>query len=473
MKWQLIKDPVKRAHLELNEEHAKLQRNRLMLDNQLKDYDSLIENRKLYSEKLEKRKLEKQEYENNYQKDLFEGIERRSAEEQKAGVDRYDLSISKLEGQLKTISQKLIAMDIKNDQDEINFSTKILEKQKVLDKKIEELTSTENVAKVAGKYKKIIEQERIENLEKMLTEPLNEIIVKDMLPAHINEYNVRESRYKAVIGNIKSTPEQIEAATIKWEKFKKKYDEEHNNVKPEKKEEDKEHVPEKIVEPVKETKAVTTPEKNSFSNTGKTPVQYDLFSENETTTQKVEVQKIDGKALIVSNAKDRKYPSVLTHEFIAKNNFYPPFVKNGSNYIIRCNVKDVVMSNGGLSSNPIDIELTKDQFAQMIVYHKEEEKLRRTEEAIKNNKSPAPLTPAAVFTDTVHAAKVTEAQKQLILENAPSLSEKGIQDKWTSMVSELSEQVKKIEQSAKMQQHNFENNNEQKQPEKDIGYDLF
>lgn len=473
MKWQLIKDPVKRAHLELNEEHAKLQRNRLMLDNQLKDYDSLIENRKLYSEKLEKRKLEKQEYENNYQKDLFEGIERRSAEEQKAGVDRYDLSISKLEGQLKTISQKLIAMDIKNDQDEINFSTKILEKQKVLDKKIEELTSTENVAKVAGKYKKIIEQERIENLEKMLTEPLNEIIVKDMLPAHINEYNVRESRYKAVIGNIKSTPEQIEAATIKWEKFKKKYDEEHNNVKPEKKEEVKEHVPEKIVEPVKETKAVTTPEKNSFSNTGKTPVQYDLFSENETTTQKVEVQKIDGKALIVSNAKDRKYPSVLTHEFIAKNNFYPPFVKNGSNYIIRCNVKDVVMSNGGLSSNPIDIELTKDQFAQMIVYHKEEEKLRRTEEAIKNNKSPAPLTPAAVFTDTVHAAKVTEAQKQLILENAPSLSEKGIQDKWTSMVSELSEQVKKIEQSAKMQQHNFENNNEQKQPEKDIGYDLF
>lgn len=480
MKWQLIKDPYKRAELELNETRVKLNREKLMLDNQLKDYDSLIENRKLYSDKLEKRKLEKQEYENNYQKDLFEGIQRRSEEEQQTGVARYDLSISKLEGQLETINKKLTAMDIKTDQDEINFSTKILEKQKALENKIEELESPENKAEVAGKYKKIIEQEKIENLEKMLTEPLNEVIVKDKIPAHVNEYNVRESRYKAVIENVKSTPEAIEAATVKWNKFKKEYDEKYNNVKP--KDQPQKVVEEKPVEvkenSVKAAETTSKSEKTIVSNIGKKAAKeqlllFDFDDFDKQPGPKVEVQKIDGKTLIVSNAKDRKYPSVLTHDFIAKNNFYPPFVKNGSNYIIRCNAKDVVMFNGGLSSNPIDIELTKDQFAQMIVYHKEEEKLRRTEEANKNNKSPAPLTPAVVFTDTVHAAKVTEAQKQLILESAPSLSEKGIQDKWTSMVSELSEQVKKIEQSAKMQQHNFENNNEQKQPEKDIGYDLF
>lgn len=480
MKWQLIKDPYKRAELELNETRVKLNREKLMLDNQLKDYDSLIENRKLYSDKLEKRKLEKQEYENNYQKDLFEGIQRRSEEEQQTGVARYDLSISKLEGQLETINKKLTAMDIKTNQDEINFSTKILEKQKALENKIEELESPENKAEVAGKYKKIIEQEKIENLEKMLTEPLNEVIVKDKIPAHVNEYNVRESRYKAVIENVKSTPEAIEAATVKWNKFKKEYDEKYNNVKP--KDQPQKVVEEKPVEvkenSVKVAETTSKSEKTIVSNIGKKAAKeqlllFDFDDFDKQPGPKVEVQKIDGKNLIVSNAKDRKYPSVLTHDFIAKNNFYPPFVKNGSNYIIRCNAKDVVMFNGCLSSNPIDIELTKDQFAQMIVYHKEEEKLRRTEEANKNNKSPAPLTPAVVFTDTVHAAKVTEAQKQLILESAPSLSEKGIQDKWTSMVSELSEQVKKIEQSAKMQQHNFENNNEQKQPEKDIGYDLF
>lgn len=477
MKWQLIKDPYKRAELELNETRVKLNREKLMLDNQLKDYDSLIENRKLYSDKLEKRKLEKQEYENNYQKDLFEGIQRRSEEEQQTGVARYDLSISKLEGQLETINRKLTAMDIKTNQDEINFSTKILEKQKALENKIEELESPENKAEVAGKYKKIIEQERIENIEKILTEPLNEVIVKDKIPAHVNEYNVRESRYKAVIENVKSTPEAIEAATAKWNIFKKEYDEKYNNVKP--KDQPQKVVEEKPVEvkenSVKAAETTSKSEKTIVSNTGKIAAkeQLLLFDFDKQPEPKVEVQKIDGKTLIVSNAKDRKYPSVLTHDFIAKNNFYPPFVKNGSNYIIRCNSKDVLMFNGCLSSNPIDIELTKDQFAQMIVYHKEEEKQRRTEEAIKNNKSPAPLTPAAVFTDTVHAAKVTEAQKKLILEKAPSLSEKGIQEKWTSMVSELSEQVSKIEQTAKIQQNNFEKNNEQKQPEKDIGYDLF
>ena len=166
MKFDLIKDPEKRAAIDISGEKADKEQKLLMLENQVKEYDQLGESRKKYKELLEQREDDKKEYVERYKQSVFEGDARRTEEEQKTGEARYDKTINNLKTQLSNINRKYIAIGIENSDDEHNFAVKIAEQKKAISDEIAKIESKEHLMEVKEKYDVKLENEHRERLER-------------------------------------------------------------------------------------------------------------------------------------------------------------------------------------------------------------------------------------------------------------------------------------------------------------------
>ncbi len=285
-KWALIKDPGRRADLEITEKLAVLNKEMLMYENQLSDYDSLIKSRKDFSERLESKKKQKEEYVNNYQQSLFSGNARRTEDEQQQGIERFNKSINDCEKQLSNITAKFLEMGIENSEDEITYSSKINEKKAEVQKKVDFLKSDENKTAVVEKYREQIQSELLEKNERLQKSPLHEAILNDLVPFSVVEYQVQRERYENALKNKDKNPKEFIKAEKRWNDFIKKRNNEEiekpSAQKIETKDNDKkvlsETTPEKSEKPVAAEKIITAtatsePKKN------KSVIQLSLFEE--------------------------------------------------------------------------------------------------------------------------------------------------------------------------------------------------
>ncbi|MGN0730345.1 MAG: SNF2-related protein [Treponema sp.] len=285
-KWALIKDPGRRADLEITEKLAVLNKEMLMYENQLSDYDSLIKSRKDFSERLESKKKQKEEYVNNYQQSLFSGNARRTEDEQQQGIERFNKSINDCEKQLSNITAKFLEMGIENSEDEITYSSKINEKKAEVQKKVDFLKSDENKTVVVEKYRKQIQNELLEKNERLQKSPLHESILNDLVPFSVVEYQVQRERYENALKNRDKNPEEFIKAEKRWNDFIKKRNNEEiekpSSQKNETKDNDKkvlsETTREKSEKPVVAEKIITA-DAASEPKKNKSVIQLSLFEE--------------------------------------------------------------------------------------------------------------------------------------------------------------------------------------------------
>lgn len=285
-KWALIKDPGRRADLEITEKLAVLNKEMLMYENQLSDYDSLIKSRKDFSERLESKKKQKEEYVNNYQQSLFSGNARRTEDEQQQGIERFNKSINDCEKQLSNITAKFLEMGIENSEDEITYSSKINEKKAEVQKKVDFLKSDENKTAVVEKYREQIQSELLEKNERLQKSPLHESILNDLVPFSVVEYQVQRERYENALKNKDKNPEEFINAEKRWNDFIKKRNNEEiekpSSQKNETKDNDKKVLSETTLEksekPVADEKIITA-DAASEPKKNKSVIQLSLFEE--------------------------------------------------------------------------------------------------------------------------------------------------------------------------------------------------
>ena len=220
MKYELIKDPVKRAKIEIQQQVEELKNKILMLDNQLKDYDQLETNKVKFKEKLEQRKKSKEEYINNYKESIRNGQANRTEEAQQIGIERHNKAINDFEKQLDNIERKYLSMGINKENDKKEFSEKILIKRAALIDKNEKIISPENVRLVVEKYKTLLNKESQEAKKRETNKSLHNNIINDLKPMEIVEFNIKSERYEKAI-NEASQNNNIKEK----ERLKKEYEE--------------------------------------------------------------------------------------------------------------------------------------------------------------------------------------------------------------------------------------------------------
>lgn len=141
---------------------------------------------------------------------------------------------------------------------------------------------------------------------------------------------------------------------------------------------------------------------------------------------------------------------IFKHDFMVKNNFYPPFVSsNDGKYIVRCKQSDLVLENENLKeTDKIDLELSSKQFAETIATHKVYERITRYKQSVHNNTEPVPIVSnAAVINGKVCVGGPTIEQKSLIMEKYPELAgnNKAVKDEYKKIAGILAEEVAKYE----------------------------
>ena len=255
LKYELIKDPEIRAKLEISDKTVEIRKQILLLDNQLEDYDQLIRSRIKYSEKLAEREANKESYISNYNASLAEGDAKRTPEEQKAGIERFDKAISDCKKQIENVRRKFAEMEIVTEEDERNFSQKIVNKKELLQKDIDSLLDRTYKIKVIEKYKKILNEEKINRIEKELTEPLDKTIQSQMKPMHIVEHEKKYEKYQKFmkIAQESNDVKMIETLNKNWKEYEDYYNEKYGAKKSSEKEVvEKPTVDVKVIEPKKE-----------------------------------------------------------------------------------------------------------------------------------------------------------------------------------------------------------------------------
>lgn len=246
LKYELIKDPYVRAKLEISDKAVELKKQIVLLDNQLQDYDQLIKSRMRYTEKLADRENDKANYISNYEKSVAMGAARRTPEEQKEGLERFDKSISDCKKQIENVRRKFAEMEVYTSDDEHNFAVRILEKKKLLQSDMDSLYDSAYQNKVVEKYKKLLSNERISRIEKELTEPLDKTIQGQMKPMHLVEYEKKFNKYQKFLEQAKeeNNTHMIETLNSNWKEYEDYYHEKYDVKEP---------VPEQIVQPVVKT----------------------------------------------------------------------------------------------------------------------------------------------------------------------------------------------------------------------------
>lgn len=224
LKYALIKNPVRRAKIEVEDIAVEKKKEILLLENQLQDFDQLCESRIKWKEKLSDRESSKQSYIANHKDSLFKGNPNRSEEEQKEGEARFDKSIDDCKRQLENIRRKFAEMGIKTRDDEANFADKVNKQKRLKENELSEIYDHDKMRRIIDKYKKLLEEEKTEQLEKILTHPLEQDIQNDLVPMHVVEKRTKEARYKEAMKKNEGNPVLQKELTDGWNEYLSAYD---------------------------------------------------------------------------------------------------------------------------------------------------------------------------------------------------------------------------------------------------------
>lgn len=224
LKYELIKDPVVRAKMKIDDVAAVIKNELLMLDSRLADYDSLVESKIKFTEKLAEKQASKQSYIDNHAKSVADGNPNRSEEEQKAGLERFDKSINDLNKQLENIRRKYAEMGIENDSDRTEYVNKINVEKHSKQEELDNLYGETNFQNVVNSIKKEIADEKTLEFENALLNPLDKTIQEDMLPFHVIERQVKESRYKEAMKKAENNEIEQNVLTEQFKEYLSEYE---------------------------------------------------------------------------------------------------------------------------------------------------------------------------------------------------------------------------------------------------------
>ncbi|MBO4704841.1 MAG: Eco57I restriction-modification methylase domain-containing protein [Spirochaetaceae bacterium] len=215
-KFALIKNPSTLADFEIQNKVNELEKQKLVYESQLQDYDSLVTARITFTERLNKRTEDKAAYEANF---LKSG---RTPDEQQRGIERLDKSIGDCKTNLTNIGKKLVAMGIENDADAAKFSVTTSTKIDLLEKQIKELDSSEHKKEVTEKWRMKLLEDNLLKSRRADTGNLAETISGDLVPFEVTEERVQTERWQAACKNRERDPYKYEKAKAAWEKYLKK-----------------------------------------------------------------------------------------------------------------------------------------------------------------------------------------------------------------------------------------------------------
>lgn len=248
LKYELIKDPTVRAKMKLDDVAAVIKNELLMLDSRLADYDSLVESKIKFTEKLAEKEASRKSYVDNHAKSIADGNPNRSEEEQKAGLERFDKSINDVKKQLENIRRKYAEMGIENDSDRAEYINKINAEKHSKQEELNKLYGEENFQKVVNSIKKEITDEKTLEFENALLNPLDKTIQEDMLPFHVIERQVKESRYKEAMKKAENNEIEQNVLTEQFKEYLSEYEKKWGSgVREELKVQQEVHTPQTVV----------------------------------------------------------------------------------------------------------------------------------------------------------------------------------------------------------------------------------
>lgn len=251
LKYELIKDSTVRAKMKIDDVAAVIKNELLMLDSRLADYDSLVESKIKFTEKLAEKQASKQSYIDNHAKSIADGNPNRNEEEQKAGLERFDKSINDLNKQLENIRRKYAEMGIENDSDRTEYVNRINAEKHSKQEELDKLYGEENFQKVVNSVKKDIADEKNREFENALLNPLDKTIQEDMLPFHVIERNVKETRYREAMKKAENNEIEQNALTEQFNEYLSEYEKKWGSgIKEEPKIQPEVHTPRPVVEAV-------------------------------------------------------------------------------------------------------------------------------------------------------------------------------------------------------------------------------
>ena len=224
LKYELIKDPTVRAKMKLDDVAAVIKNELLMLDSRLADYDSLVESKIKFTEKLAEKEASRKSYVDNHAKSIADGNPNRSEEKQKAGLERFDKSINDVKKQLENIRRKYAEMGIENDSDRTEYVNKINAEKHNKQNELDKLYGEENFQNVVNSVKRDIDEEKTREFENALLNPLDKTIQEDMLPFHIIERQVKESRYKEAMKKAENNEIEQNILTEQFNEYLSEYE---------------------------------------------------------------------------------------------------------------------------------------------------------------------------------------------------------------------------------------------------------
>lgn len=265
LKYELIKDPTVRAKMKLDDVAAVIKNELLMLDSRLADYDSLVESKIKFTEKLAEKEASRKSYVDNHAKSIADGNPNRSEEEQKAGLERFDKSINDVKKQLENIRRKYAEMGIENDSDRTEYVNKINAEKHNKQNELDKLYGEENFQNVVNSVKRDIDEEKTREFENALLNPLDKTIQEDMLPFHIIERQVKESRYKEAMKKAENNEIEQNILTEQFNEYLSEYEKKWGSGRKE--------IPEiksatvSAAQTVASIKAETVGQKNDIENT--------------------------------------------------------------------------------------------------------------------------------------------------------------------------------------------------------------
>ena len=200
LKFELIKDPEKRAKIEINREKAEVNQKILNIQNSILNFKGYETKLAQLNETLKLRREQKAGYISNYQQSLFDGKELRSAEDQKKGIERFEKSIKKAENSILQMQKKIDA--------ELNIGGKKITKEEFnaekekeiesLKKSLEALESYGHKKAVVEKYRVKLAEEAVLNLSEEEKNPLYKRIQENLRPAYFTEWERKNERYETV-----------------------------------------------------------------------------------------------------------------------------------------------------------------------------------------------------------------------------------------------------------------------------------
>lgn len=201
LKFDLIKDPVKRAKLELGGEKEKVRQEILNIRNSILNFEGYVKKLEALTETLQSRREQKADYIANYRNALFEGKETRTEEEQKKGIERYDASILKAENSIKAMQKKIDG--------ELNKNSKVYTKEtfkaekqneiEVLEEKVKTFDSPEVMQPIIDKYRIKLAEEAVLNLSAEEKNPLDKRIQAVLRPAYFTQWERKNERAELLI----------------------------------------------------------------------------------------------------------------------------------------------------------------------------------------------------------------------------------------------------------------------------------